>query len=50
MKCSKAKGCLEVIDNKTFLDIFINQVISVNNKFLCNIPIVLMNSEYTSNT
>ena len=32
MKCSKAKGCLEVIDDKTFLDIFINQVISVNNK------------------
>ena len=32
MKCSKAKGCLEVIENKTFLDIFINQVICVNNK------------------
>jgi UTP--glucose-1-phosphate uridylyltransferase len=47
MKCSKAKGCLEVINNNTFLDIFINQVIFVNKKFLSNIPIVLMNSEYT---
>jgi UTP--glucose-1-phosphate uridylyltransferase len=47
MKCSKAKGCLEVINNSTFLDIFINQVIFVNKKFLSNIPIILMNSEYT---
>jgi len=47
MKCSKAKGCLEVVDNKTFLDIFINQVIFVNKKFSSNMPIVLMNSEYT---
>jgi UTP--glucose-1-phosphate uridylyltransferase len=47
MKCSKAKGCLEVINNNTFLDIFINQVILVNKKFSSNIPIVLMNSEYT---
>jgi UTP--glucose-1-phosphate uridylyltransferase len=47
MKCSKAKGCLEVVDNKTFLDIFINQVIFVNKKFSCSMPIVLMNSEYT---
>jgi UTP--glucose-1-phosphate uridylyltransferase len=47
MKCSKAKGCLEVFDNNTFLDIFINQVIFVNKKFSSNIPIVLMNSEYT---
>jgi UTP--glucose-1-phosphate uridylyltransferase len=47
MKCSKAKGCLEVFENKTFLDIFINQVIFVNKKFSCNMPIVLMNSEYT---
>ena len=47
MKCSKAKGCLEVIENKTFLDIFINQVICVNKKYSCSMPIVLMNSEYT---
>ena len=47
MKCNKAKACLEVIDNKTFLDIFISQVIFVNKKFSSNIPIVLMNSEYT---
>ena len=47
MKCSKAKGCLQVVDDKTFLDIFINQVISINKKFSSNVPIVLMNSEYT---
>jgi UTP--glucose-1-phosphate uridylyltransferase len=47
MKCSKAKGCLDVVDNNTFLDIFINQVIFVNKRLSSNIPIVLMNSEYT---
>jgi UTP--glucose-1-phosphate uridylyltransferase len=47
MKCSKAKGCLEVINNNTFLDIFINQVILVNKQFSSSVPIVLMNSEYT---
>jgi UTP--glucose-1-phosphate uridylyltransferase len=47
MKCSKAKGILEVVDDKTFLDIFINQVICVNKKLSSNMPIVLMNSEYT---
>lgn len=47
MKSSIPKGCLNIIDNKTFLDIFISQVIFVNKKFSSNIPIVLMNSEYT---
>lgn len=48
MNCKKAKSLMEVKNGYNFLDIFINQIININDRYNSNIPLILMNSFYTN--
>ncbi|XWS42772.1 hypothetical protein CRYUN_Cryun16bG0043000 [Craigia yunnanensis] len=41
------RSLIEVKNGSTFLDLIVNQVQSLNSKYRCNIPLVLMNSSRT---
>ncbi|KAL3312995.1 UTP--glucose-1-phosphate uridylyltransferase [Cichlidogyrus casuarinus] len=44
MGCSGPKSVISVRDDLTFLDLTIQQIENLNNRYKCNIPLVLMNS------
>ena len=47
MGCAGAKSLVEVRDNKSFLDLIVEQVESLNREWDQKIPLLLMNSFYT---
>ncbi|XP_020079954.1 UTP--glucose-1-phosphate uridylyltransferase-like [Ananas comosus] len=44
MGCTGPKSVIEVRNGFTFLDLIVMQVESLNNKYGCNVPLILMNS------
>eukprot|EP00262_Sarcandra_glabra_P010407 TRINITY_DN25687_c0_g1_i1.p1 TRINITY_DN25687_c0_g1~~TRINITY_DN25687_c0_g1_i1.p1 ORF type:complete len:476 (+),score=77.21 TRINITY_DN25687_c0_g1_i1:127-1554(+) len=44
MGCTGPKSVIEVRDGLTFLDLIVIQIESLNNKYGCNVPLLLMNS------
>ncbi|CAN6481487.1 unnamed protein product [Victoria cruziana] len=44
MGCTGPKSVIEVRNGLTFLDLIVMQIESLNNKYGCNVPLVLMNS------
>jgi UTP--glucose-1-phosphate uridylyltransferase len=44
MGCTGPKSVIEVRDELTFLDLIVIQIESLNKKYGCNVPLVLMNS------
>ncbi|KAM7268063.1 hypothetical protein ACFE04_010229 [Oxalis oulophora] len=44
MGCTGPKSVIEVRDGLTFLDLIVVQIESLNKKYGCNVPLVLMNS------
>ncbi|XP_031251456.1 UTP--glucose-1-phosphate uridylyltransferase-like isoform X1 [Pistacia vera] len=43
------KSAIEVHDKLTFMDLMVNQIESLNSKFGCNVPLVLMDTTETNN-
>ncbi|XWS58617.1 hypothetical protein CRYUN_Cryun08bG0050000 [Craigia yunnanensis] len=43
------KSLIEVKNGSTFLDLIVNQIQSLNSKYGCNVPLLLMNSSRTHN-
>ena len=44
MNCQGPKSAIIVRENKTFLDLIVEQMIELNNKFQSDVPLMLMNS------
>jgi UTP--glucose-1-phosphate uridylyltransferase len=47
MKCNGPKGCMEAVNDLSFLEITIEQIINMNKVLGTNIPFILMNSKFT---
>ncbi len=44
MGCVGPKSAIEVKNGKSFLDIIVDQIQNINQKYNCNLPLILMNS------
>ena len=47
MNCRGPKSAIVVRENKTFIDILVEQIVELNKKYQSDVPLLFMNSFYT---